>query len=1410
MNMKRILSFLMCFMILSSYAVFAQGSDPFEGKDTLNIVFLGGSITEGVGSSSYKSSEVDYVNKDGSIVFPNCYAGEVGSYFKEKYKNKTVNIYNSGIGGTNSMLGLYRLRDEVICYDPDMVFVEFAVNDQNAPAQGAIYMEAIVRELLKLENPPIINFIYTTDESFKTARIEHHKVADYYGIPEHDLQSVVEAEVASGKYKIRELLGDGTHPTDTGHKLYADSIIKNLETGNFYKKCEKKEDKLSRESFDFPRIENAKGAENDGNWYIGNTNGRDTYITTGVLGATLKFSFYGTKFGLLIACSAKGSAEVFIDGKKIGDVTPYGAMMNLNFYRDGLKDAEHTAEIKVKADSSGNIGLGICGFLVDGYEKGTDSEDETEDIGKYGKNIYVSPNGDDNNPATIEQPIKSIKKAKNIAAQKVKAASGDVNIILRGGRYDLGDGLNFDMNSSGKENAKINFSAYEGEEVIFSNAREIPSDKFSLVSDEKILKRIPESARKKVYQVSFADAGIKDSGMMTDESMGISLSTTGSVGRRMLTEKDDLYTIARWPNEGFANIESVIQTSSGHKFHYSENKGDTWKTADQAWIYGYFMWLWADRAMAVSEFDCDNKTISTAQADYYGMTADKPYFVYNLLEELDIPGEWFADANKKILYVYPKKDIEECEFYFAGKSDALVTLKNASYITFNNIIFDGACANAFMIEKGNYNEIKNCTIRNIGHHAVDIVGGTHNKVEDTYIHDIGRGGVFISGGDFVNLTPSENVVKNCHIERYAINGRTYSAAVALFGVGDIASHNEINNASHMAVYFKGNNNIIEYNEIYDVLKYTNDMGAIYAGRSWVNGGTVIRYNYIHDCRGEGFQDAIWFTQGIYLDDGFADVKIYGNVFDGLNNGIFLHYARNITMENNIFNDCKNSIVIRNPGGTTDWAKMENYKTNYKKYKEEGRLAEYSEINFATLYSTYQKMYNPENNVWNENYPYLANMLDSDWMVPENNVIKSNLIYGSKEDSVLIPENIADITVSENNFIDDVTKPSDYLSSSGNISGFEKIDINLCGTEKENGIVGNFGGVYPPNGEINVNADNLIMMWENAAGANVYRLTIAEDKNFSKIIFDDETDKNFAVLPRLKFGCQKYYWKVGAYSTAVGYKRELKYNKDGVMSFRTAASETLFVNDLKKAIAAAKNIYDKAVEGTEPGEYFIGSKAAFKNVIDSSEDALLYKESLSPYISRQGSIDAAKNGLQRQTENFKVSRNIMTVNIADLLADGSGWYRSKPEGSRVTFSGNGNYGYTGSKLESYKKLKFNLSYEFLNENAWFCFELKSQSLSVQPWSTQCYIFLVKPNVLELQKFNGSETFYYTAENNILSDGKTHEVVFGTVKEKSGVRVTVSIDGNEIFNYLDDHAPIEEEGYFGAYISGKANVTVSKSE
>ncbi len=147
----------------------------------------------------------------------------------EQFKGLKIHEVNAAIGGTGSWLGAFRLRKHVLQYDPDLLFVEFAVNDNGTPDdQVKATMEGIVRQAWGRPKKPDIMFTYTTAGNLDVPTQRHQAVADAYGIPTCDFQASIRALCVPGLVDWNILAADNVHPNDWGHAVYAATLATHL------------------------------------------------------------------------------------------------------------------------------------------------------------------------------------------------------------------------------------------------------------------------------------------------------------------------------------------------------------------------------------------------------------------------------------------------------------------------------------------------------------------------------------------------------------------------------------------------------------------------------------------------------------------------------------------------------------------------------------------------------------------------------------------------------------------------------------------------------------------------------------------------------------------------------------------------------------------------------------------------------------------------------------------------------------------------------------------------------------------------------------------------------------------------------------------------------------------------------
>jgi lysophospholipase L1-like esterase len=203
----------------------------------------------GIFKKLQSQSDVTIAFLGGSITNHNGYRVYVTDWLKNQYPQCHINSINAGVGGTGSGLGVFRMDEDVLSKKPDMVFVEFAVNDGGVDSLTLQHsMEGIVRKIWKQNINTDIYFVYTCQITnlndlnkgkYPRSAMVMEKLADYYHIPSIEMGFVVAHMVTDGKMDFKGsknsntgkpfFSDDGTHPTiDFGHHIYADTIIGSL------------------------------------------------------------------------------------------------------------------------------------------------------------------------------------------------------------------------------------------------------------------------------------------------------------------------------------------------------------------------------------------------------------------------------------------------------------------------------------------------------------------------------------------------------------------------------------------------------------------------------------------------------------------------------------------------------------------------------------------------------------------------------------------------------------------------------------------------------------------------------------------------------------------------------------------------------------------------------------------------------------------------------------------------------------------------------------------------------------------------------------------------------------------------------------------------------------------------------
>lgn len=317
-----------------------------NGED-ITVAYIGGSITEG-----YNAGTTEF------------YAKTCTDLLQGYFPDITVTGVNAGISGTPSLLGNLRLERDVLSADPDIVFVEFAVNDgQEADYKNAY--ESLVRTLLTQEKDIAVVLLFTVLDSGYTCQEHMSKIGANYDLPMISVHDSVYEEIEAGRMTWQDYSNDQSHPNAYGHKCITDFV------DNYYQKVlpvvaenvgevskELPDPVFSAKYMNMHYMDSATmdGVELDG-FEQNDTHGsfHNGWMYRGTDGGSMKFTVDCSVLEMVFKANNSdkyGTADIYVDGEMVKSVVSNmsdGWNNPVTAYLiDNDSSAEHTVEIRME------------------------------------------------------------------------------------------------------------------------------------------------------------------------------------------------------------------------------------------------------------------------------------------------------------------------------------------------------------------------------------------------------------------------------------------------------------------------------------------------------------------------------------------------------------------------------------------------------------------------------------------------------------------------------------------------------------------------------------------------------------------------------------------------------------------------------------------------------------------------------------------------------------------------------------------------------------------------------------------------------------------------------------------------------------------------------------------------------
>ena len=579
------------------------------------------------------------------------------------------------------------------------------------------------------------------------------------------------------------------------------------------------------------------------------------------------------------------------------------------------------------------------------------------------RDIYVSPNGKDDNRGNQKNPLQSVQMAKKLAVEMLESGKQkEVTVWLGDGTYPVTEPLDFEPLHSAGQGTKLVFKAEENSKPVISGGMQITewkknSDGFweaQLVENMKVMTNVREL---------FID------------------------GKRAAR--------ARFPNEGYLHVKKA---GADRRTNFFFEKGDfpipeNVKNTELVLLHD-----WSISRIAVKEINADENQLFTVDSigarnpEFFNIDNWEPnprYFLENAPEFLDADFEWiFQPDSKKLILKLPENVTPENYQIFIPVSEGLISIAGKENQPVKNIHFEGI---TFQFSKWEIPEkgycgvqachfdprplnkgwavvpaaitsvwaenitFSGCTFTSLGGSGVWFGTGSKNcKVINSELVDISGNGIMIGEGQdrIVNGEPwwksapeqvaLANTIENCTVTEC---GAQFYGAVGIWcglTAETTIKNNKIFNLPYTGVSVGWmwspvptpcRQNTIDGNHIHHIMNILSDGGGIYM--LGLQPGSIIRNNHIHDVKINAGRAE---SNGMFLDEGTTDVLVENNlIYNIAKSPLRFHRATvNLVKDNYLFCTGGNPPIRYNTTKEDDIQKVGNkvFIEGEANYKEE--------------------------------------------------------------------------------------------------------------------------------------------------------------------------------------------------------------------------------------------------------------------------------------------------------------------------------------------------------------------------------------------------------------------------------------------------------------------------------------------
>ena len=840
----------------------------------------------------------------GSITAMNGWRNLTTDWLRTQYPSATINEIAASIGGTGSDLGVFRIKKDVLEKKPDLVFVEFAVNDgDKAPRLIWRQMEGIVRQIWRQDPKTDIVFCYTVAGgifneyargSYNRSAAAMEQVADFYGIPSISLgvpavelfkqgklvvskgefATAVPKEDPDHDRKVRELMAkdarllfanDGVHPRPEGHALYLEAVktafaaMKGLKAVDHARRLDK--------AFCPDNWENARVVVAEPSFLVGDWRQEQDAKLKGLWradkpGAAIRFRFAGSACRIRMCFQPDGGImKVRVDGKECPDVVAFDRYST--YVRDGSVTVfdgaygVHDVELMLsdlepdRTILSSQFADPKAELVKPRYHGTVFRLRELMLIGTLvGERVLeVSPSG-----LSPQAALRRIREAK---------ASGDTSawtVNVKSGVYPLEEALVFTPSDSGTAEAPVVWRG-DGEASILSGTIEVSG--WTDTGKGWWEAPIPKNADGTPiwFEQLWANGRRADnsrwpkSGYLVPGECGQDVTTEGA-GKDMRHRTREFLTVTD------KSLKDALDRTPSDELPYVHLRVHQKWSATWRPLVGW-----------------DGKCLRTVGTSPWNWSAkwneEAIYFLANLRAGFTAQGDWFYDRKAgKVLY-RPRSGETLKTFRAQVPRPGLSTVvsfvgepargRYVDHIRFEKLAFSGCDAtrieggagpttwyngqsarafDGFVDAVGARNVcFSDCSVRHTGNHAVRFRDGCFsNRFERCVFEDIGAGGLWIGADDLRFAKDEKYAIARREVMTYSPSANAFNAIVDCI----VRDGGHVNPSGSAIVIGHASDCLVEHCEIADFFYTGISVGWQWAYRPTAAMRNVIRFNRIHD------------------------------------------------------------------------------------------------------------------------------------------------------------------------------------------------------------------------------------------------------------------------------------------------------------------------------------------------------------------------------------------------------------------------------------------------------------------------------------------------------------------------------------------------------------------------------------